>query len=273
MSLGERWDPDAPPRLAFGTWGLTDGCAGTVSHALEAGYRHIDTAQSYGTEAEVGEALRRTKLSRGQVYLTTKLDRWSMRQPAMKRSMEESLRKLQTDYVDLLLIHWPSREVPLPETIEGMQELVDRGWVRQIGVSNFTSQQLHQACELAPIACTQVEYDPYLRQPALLCAAAQMATPLFAYSPIARGRAAVDPLLEGIGARYGRTASQVALRWILQQEGVGAVVRSSNVARITENMRVFDFALTQAEMEAISSLSCGYRLVNPVDAPRWDHVV
>ncbi|WP_397547011.1 aldo/keto reductase [Rhodothermus marinus] len=259
------------PALGLGTWGLWGVvCERAVAQALALGYRHIDTARAYDNEAEIGRALRRSGVDRASVFLTTKVW-WDQLAPeALRRSVETSLRLLQTDYVDLLLIHWPNPHVPLPRTLEAMLRLQAEGKVRHLGVSNFSPALLCEALRHAPIFCNQVEYHPYLRQEALLELARRHDLLLTAYCPLARGLVRRDPVLQEIGRRYGKTAAQVALRWLVQQDHVAAVPKAARLEHLRENLAIFDFSLTPDEMARIDRLARGLRLIDPPWAPDWN---
>lgn len=262
------------PAIGFGTWQLQAAIAtSAVLEALKVGYRHIDTAQIYGNEAEVGEGLRRSGVPRDDVFLTTKVWTDSYRDGDLQRSVEESLRKLGVDHVDLLLLHWPNPDVPLAETIKAFASVKAAGLTRHLGVSNFTTALLAEAVDLvgAPLATDQVEYHPFLDQTAVKAALDARGMALTAYSPIAHGRAAKDATICGIAKAHHKTPSQVSLRWLIQQGGVAAIPRSANAARIAENFDVFDFELTDPEMTAISALrSSDGRITSPSWAPAWD---
>ena len=242
------------PTVGLGTWRLTgEQCRGTVRTALELGYRHVDTAQEYGNERQVGGALRDSDVDRTDVFVTTKLGRGNRGYDDVIRSTEESLAKLGTDYVDLLLIHWPNLTTPLRETLAAMNELVDEGNVRSIGVSNFDLDRLTRARELSEheITTNQVQYNPYWSQSELLdyCRIHDIA--LTAYSPLAHGGALDDPVLKEIGARYDRTPAQVAIRWLVQQPNVVTVPKATSRRHLSENLDVFEFELTAEEMDRI----------------------
>jgi 2,5-diketo-D-gluconate reductase B len=262
------------PALGLGTWQLSGrGCNEAVRHALDLGYRHIDTAQIYGHETEVGWAVRDSGLARDQIFLTTKLAPGNHAAAAVKRSTEESLRRLATDHVDLLLIHWPTGEVPLGETLGALAALRQAGKARHIGVSNFTVALLEEAIDThgADLLCNQVEYHPYLSQRAVLAALRRHGMMLTAYSPLARGRVQRDPVLTRIGATYGKSPAQVALRWLLDQEGVVAIPKAASRAHLAANLAVFDFALSASDRAQIDALRDGYRVVDPAGwAPDWD---
>jgi diketogulonate reductase-like aldo/keto reductase len=244
------------PALGLGTWQLTgQSCRETVETALEMGYRHIDTAQAYGNERQVGLGIEAAAADREDVFLTTKLDGSNRDERSVRRSTRESLNKLGTDYLDLLLIHWPNTPwmASLSETLGAMNDLVEEGLVRHIGVSNFSPSLLGKARDISstPIFTDQVQYHPYWDQRKLLDYCRIHDVLLTAYSPLARGGVLDDPALVQIGNRYGKSPAQVALRWLLQQEGVAAIPKASSREHLEANMAVFDFELTDAEMERI----------------------
>jgi len=244
------------PALGLGTWQLTgQTCRETVETALEMGYRHVDTAQAYGNERQVGLGMNAAAVDREEVFLTTKLDGSNRDERSVRRSTRESLNKLGTDYLDLLLIHWPNTPwmAPLSETLGAMNDLVEEGLVRHIGVSNFSPSLLDRARDIssAPIFTDQVQYHPYWDQRKLLDYCRIHDVLLTAYSPLARGGVLDDPALVQIGNRYGKSPAQVALRWLVQQEGVAAIPKASSREHLEANLAVFDFELTDAEMERI----------------------
>lgn len=258
------------PALGLGTFQLEgETCREAVRHALEIGYRHIDTAQIYGNEEQVGRALKQSGLDREEVFLTTKVWRGSLSRREVRRTSEGSLRRLGTSYVDLLLIHWPNPEVPVEESLEALEALRDEGKARVIGVSNFPPALLTRALAAAPVACNQVEYHPYLAQTDLLGLARAHGLALTAYCPLAQGKLVQDPVLADIAAGHGKTAAQVALRWLLEQEPVAALPRSSDPGHRRANFQVFDFELNEAERTRIDALARGDRVVNPPFAPDW----
>jgi 2,5-diketo-D-gluconate reductase B len=263
------------PALGFGTYGMArPDMLRMIPSALKAGFRHIDTAQIYRNEAEVGECVAASGLRREDVFLTTKV--WVANYPerAFTRSVDDSLRKLRTDYIDLLLLHWPSEAVPLAEQIAGLNTAVQAGKVRHIGVSNFNSTLMAEAVKLstAPIITNQFEYHPYLNQKVLIDACRRLGVSVTAYCGMAVGRVFDEPILKDIAAAHGKTVAQLVLRWLLQQDGVIALSRSTNPKRIASNMQVLDFTLSPAEMAAIHDLARdGSRIVDPPGlAPHWD---
>ena len=259
------------PVLGLGTWQMEGkSCERAVEEALDMGYRHVDTAQLYGNEAEVGRALRASEIPREEIFLTTKIWMESLDRASVLRTAGESLRRLDTDYVDLLLIHWPSKTVPLEETLGAFRQLREQGKARSIGVSNFPPSLLRRALEIAPIVCNQVEFHPYLSQAALLDLARRHDLLLTAYSPLARGEVNQDRTLREIGKRHGKTPSQVTLRWLIQQDHVAAIPKASSPGHLRANLEIFDFVLSDEEMRRISELDRGRRLINPPIAPEWE---
>ncbi|MXR50912.1 aldo/keto reductase [Halovenus sp. WSH3] len=247
------------PPVGFGTY-QTGGykCYNAVAKALEAGYRHIDTAMAYDNEAAVGRAIDQSSVSREDVFLTTKIKGYTelLEHDRLLEAADGCLERLDTDYIDLLLIHWWNPDVDMEETFAAMDELVDAGKVDHIGVSNFSVDQLKQAMEFtdAPIFTNQIEYHPYWSQPELLSFCQENDIVLTAYSPLAEGRTVDDGTLGEIGSRYGKTPAQVSIRWLIQQENVVTIPKSVTPEYIRENIRVFDFELTDAEMRRITEL-------------------
>ena len=261
----------AIPKLGIGTWQNTgDQCVETVRHAVEMGYRHVDTAQVYDNEREVGEGIAAADVPREDLFLTTKVWRSNLRADDVERSVRESRDRLGVEYIDLLLIHWPHPRVPVEETLGAMAALQSEGVVRHLGVSNFTRGQLREAMDAVdgPIVADQVQYHPYRDQSDLreFCVANDVA--LTAYSPLARGDVLDDPDLAAIGERYDKSAPQVALRWLVQQEGVVAIPKATGRDHLEANLDVFDFSLTDEEMATIHGLrgSLGRRIRNVAPA-------
>ena len=260
------------PIVGLGTWALRGrDCARLTEQAIRIGYRHIDTAQMYENEREVGEGVRASGL-RAQVMVTTKVQPTMLAPPDLERSVKESLAKLRLDVIDLLLIHWPNPRVPLVETLGAMAKMKHGGYVRALGVSNFTVALLEEANRVTtePLVCNQIEYHPFLNQDIVLAACRKADMAVVAYSPIARGGAKGDAELERIGKAHGKSAAQVSLRWLVQQ-GVVVIPRTSKVERLQENFDLFDFELSDAEMQEIAGLARGGgRIVNFAWAPKWD---
>jgi diketogulonate reductase-like aldo/keto reductase len=262
------------PVIGFGTGWMGPDCVGTVARALACGYRHIDTARKYGTERGVGEAIRASGVPRDQLFVTTKVSDENLRADDFARSVDHSLEHLGLDAVDLLLIHWPNRAIPLRETIGALAKAKRQGLARHIGVANFTVALLDEAVALCPepLVTNQVEHHPYLDQSKVRAACRRHGLILTGYCPLGRGRLPNDPVLAEIGRHKGKTAAQVALRWALQQDRIVPIPRSTNPQRIAENIDLFDFTLSAAEMARISALARpGSRIADPAErAPDWD---
>jgi 2,5-diketo-D-gluconate reductase B len=263
------------PALGFGTWALSGQAAYQATRmVLDIGYRHLDTAQIYGNEAEIGRAIRDSGLPRSEIFLTTKIAPSNLRKADVRRSHEESLRRLGLDQVDLLLIHWPNAGIPLGETLEALTRLREAGKTRTIGVSNFTTALLRETIERhgADIVCNQVEYHPFLPQRRLLEAMRRYGLMLTAYAPVARGRVFRDPVLTAIGKKYGKSPGQVALRWLLDQDKVSAIPKAGRREHAAANIDIFDFHLAPEDRAAIDKLgSDADRMVEWAGyTPRWD---
>jgi len=259
------------PRLGFGTWLITgkDATEG-VRDALEIGYRHIDTARAYDNEAEVGQGIADSGIDRADLWLTTKIWLDDFEPHKLKRAAEDSLRNLRTDYLDLLLLHWPNPEVPVERSVEAMRDLQEAGRIRHAGVSNFPAGMLSRALDIVPLFADQVEYHPFLAQDALLDLARERDFTLTAYSPLAHGKVPGHPELTAIGEQYDKSAGQVALRWLLDQPKVTTAAKASSHDRRVENFQVFDFELSDADRERIAQLPKDMRTANPAWAPDWD---
>jgi diketogulonate reductase-like aldo/keto reductase len=260
------------PRLGFGTFQLADDRAyDAVRVALEAGYRHLDTAQGYDNESRVGQALADSEVDRDQVFVTTKLKPDNAGADDVHTTTDRSLKDLGLEHVDLLLLHWPADDVaPLEETLTAMTEVKDAGKTRAIGVSNFPSAMLARAFDLAPIVTDQVEHHPFLAVDPIETVLHERGGFLTAYSPLARGQVADDPTLREIGEAHGVTAAQVALRWLLQKPATVAIPKSGTPERIRANADVFGFELADDEMARISGLDRQQRLIDPDGGPDWD---
>jgi 2,5-diketo-D-gluconate reductase B len=263
------------PALGFGTFRMSGpDVLRIVPEALKIGFRHIDTAQVYGNEAEVGTAIGQSDIPRSDIFLTTKVWVDNYRQGAFSASVDESLQKLKTDYIDLLLLHWPGSPVPLAEQIERLNAVQQDGKVRHIGLSNFNTHQMDEAARLsvAPLVTNQVEYHPYLDQLKVLEDAERLGMSITASYAMADGRVPRDPVLNDIGSHHGKTAAQVALRWLIQQYGVVALTKTVTQSRLAENFDIFDFVLSADEMKAIHLLAePDGRIANPQGlAPVWD---
>jgi 2,5-diketo-D-gluconate reductase B len=266
----------AIPAVGYGTmlFPEPERAVGLVQHALECGYRHIDTARKYGSEQWVGEGIRASGLPREDIWVTTKVTEENAKADDFARSVETSLETLGLDYVDLLLIHWPQPLVPLEETLGALAKAKRDGLARNIGVSNFTIALLDEAVAKCPepLFTNQIEYHAYLRQDRLIAACRKHGLLVTCYAPLARTAVMEDPVVQAIAATHDRTPAQVALRWLVQQPGVGIVPRALELHEIEENIGLFDFALSKAEMVSISALQDNnLRVVSPeVRRPVWD---
>jgi len=245
------------PLLGLGTWDLRGRtCARIVEAALRLGYRHIDTAEMYDNEREVGEGLHASGVKRGDVFVTTKMWPSHFAPRELERAARESLSRLRVRQVDLLLLHWPNPQIPLADTLGALCKVKRDGLTRHIGVSNFTVKLVAEAVQLAtePLVCNQVECHPFLDQSKVIAASRKHGMAVVAYSPIARGGARNDKVLARIGAAHGKTAAQVCLRFLVQQEIV-VIPRTSKEQRLSENAAIFDFSLSAAEMAEIDRLA------------------
>jgi 2,5-diketo-D-gluconate reductase B len=259
------------PALGFGTFELKgDTCHKAVIKALETGYRHIDTARMYNNEAEVGEAIQDAKIPREDLFLTSKVWWEDLSPHAIRKAIETSLKQLQTDYLDLALIHWPNPKFSLEESIETLQVFQDAGKIRHFGVSNFPAVHFHEAVGYGDIFCNQVEYHPLLKQDTVLNTVRDHGAALTAYAPLAQGEAIGYPELESLADKHGKSSEQVALRWLIEQDNVLAIPRSSNPKDIESNFDIFDFELDAEDKAVIEKLPKNQRQINPSFAPEWD---
>ncbi len=263
------------PALGFGTSGLHGDEARRMTEiALESGYRHIDTAEDYGNEGEIGAAWQTSGIEREDLFLTSKVWPNHFVEGAFRASVEGSLERLGTDYLDLLLLHWPLFEdTNLEAVVERLNAARNDGLAKYIGVSNFNVRLVERAWSATsfPLVANEVEYHPFLDQGKTLRQAADQGMVLIAYCPVARGRTARDPVLHAIGEAHGKTGAQVALRWLLQQ-GAVPIPRTSSLEHCLENRDIFDFQLGPDEMTRIHELARpDGRLIDPEHyAPEWD---
>jgi diketogulonate reductase-like aldo/keto reductase len=263
------------PAIGFGTSQLRD-CAEIVANAIKAGYRNIDTAWKYGSEKGVGEGMRASGVRREEIFLGTKVSHEYLRAADFARSVDESLANLQVDYVDLLLVHWPSPEkVPLAETMGALAKAKRDGLARHVGVANFNIALLEEAIRLCPepIVNLQAEYHPYLDQSKVVAACKRLGVAMTAYCPLGRGRMPSDPVLNEIAKHKGKSVAQIALRWLVQQGNIIPIPRTSKPERMAENLDVFGFSLTDDEMKRIFTLKRpNGRIANPGGgrSPAWD---
>jgi 2,5-diketo-D-gluconate reductase B len=259
------------PRIGLGTWPMKGAeCQAAVESALALGYRHIDTAEMYGNEDAVGAGIAASGLPRGEVFLTTKIWWDKPNGDSIRHAFDASLARLATPYVDLLLIHWPSPELDLADALAGLAAIRAEGRARSIGVSNFPPKLLRRAIgQGVNLACLQVECHLMLNQSALLgiCRDARMG--LTAYSPLAKGANLDLPAVAQVAAKHGATLAQVALAWLLAQDGVAMVPKAASPARQKENLGALAVKLDAADMAALSGLPKDRRFVDPSFAPDW----
>jgi 2,5-diketo-D-gluconate reductase B len=263
------------PLVGLGTWDLRGRtCARVVEQALRLGYRHIDTAEMYDNEREVGEGLRASGVKRDEVFVTTKIWPSHFAPRELERAAKESLVRLRLSEVDLLLLHWPNPNIPLSETLPALCKLKRMGLARHIGISNFTVALIEEAVTIAaePLVCDQIEMHVFLDQSKVVSACRRHGMAVVAYSPIARGGVKNDQVLDRIGRVHGKSAAQVSLRFLVQQ-GIVVIPRTSRVERLSENFSIFDFELSPAEMTEVAGLAHrDGRVVNYSysGSPKWD---
>ena len=263
------------PKLGLGTFRLKgDECADAVEGALGLGYRHIDTAEMYDNEEAVGRGIAASSVARGDIFLTTKVWWQHLAGDDMARAAEASLKRLGTDYVDLYLIHWPAPEMDLGDALEKLVRIKEQGMARSIGVANFPSALLRRAVgEIgAPIACNQFEYHVLLGQGRMVDEARAVGAASVAYCPLAQGRLAEQPALAEIGQKHGVSAAQVALKWLLDQDGVAAIPKAGRRESQQANLDALTLVLDDADRKTIAALPKDQRCVNPGFAPAWDPV-
>jgi 2,5-diketo-D-gluconate reductase B len=263
----------AIPRLGFGTFRMPGGGAQpAVETALALGFRHIDTAAMYENEAAVGAALAGSGVARDELFVTTKVWRDQLAPDALERAFDDSLARLRLDYVDLYMIHWPAQDMDMAATLEALIALRESGRTRAIGVCNFNLPMIRRAVDEigAPIAAHQLEYHPFLAQSGMLAYLRSRNIPLTAYAPLAQGRAASDPTLAGVGQKHGATAAQIAIAWLLDQEGVVAIPKAARRESQQSNLDALKIRLDDEDRAAIASLPKNQRYVRPPFAPDWD---
>jgi 2,5-diketo-D-gluconate reductase B len=261
------------PRLGLGTYRMQgDACRAAVESALALGYRHIDTAEMYGNEEAVGAAIADAGVPRKDLHVTTKVWNENLAPDAMRRAFDTSLKKLRLDRIDLYLVHWPAAKMNLPAMFETLMKLKQEGRTRAIGVANFNVALLKKVIEeiKAPIACNQVEYHVMLDQTALRKYMTAKSLPLVAYCPLAKGRAASNETLIAIGKKHGATPAQVALKWLLDQDGVAAIPKASRAESQRANLGALNIGLDDEDRQAIANLPKDRRCVSPGFAPAWD---
>ena len=263
------------PRLGLGTFRMNGAvCQAAVESALSLGYRHIDTGQMYGNQKAVGDGIAASDVARGDIHLTSKGHHSIQSPDEFRAACAESLRLLRTDYLDLYMLHWPRPGTNLPAALETLMELQDAGFVRKIGVANCTVAHLRQAIEEvgAPIVCNQIEYHVMIDQGPVLDYMRAHGLPVIAHVPLAQGQLAGNEVLAGIGRRYGASAAQVALAWLLGQADVAAIPKAARPESQIANLEAVELRLDDADRAAIAALPKTLRCVNPPFAPVWDSV-
>ncbi len=261
------------PKLGLGTFRMQgDACRAAVESALKLGYRHIDTAEMYANEEAIGAALAASGVARQDLHITTKIWHENLAPDAIRKAFDASLKKLRIDQVDLYLVHWPSKNMNLPAIFETLMKLKEEGRTRAIGVANFTTALLKTVVDeiRAPIACDQVEYHVMLDQTPLRKYLSARSIPLVAYCPLAQGRVASDETLARIGKKHHASAAQVALKWLLDQDGVAAIPKASRAESQQTNLDALKVKLDDDDRSAIAALPKTMRCVNPGFAPAWD---
>ena len=261
------------PKLGLGTFRMQgDACRAAVESALDLGYRHLDTAEMYANEEAIGAALAASKVARKDLHITTKVWNENLAPDAIRRAFDASLKKLRLDHVDLYLVHWPARNMNLPAMFETLMKLKEEGRTRAIGVANFNIALLKTVVEeiKAPIACNQIEYHVMLDQTAIRKYMASKSLPLVAYCPVAQGRAATNEALIAIGKKHNASGAQVALKWLLDQDGVAAIPKAARRESQQANLDALNIKLDEADRKAIAALPKDQRFVKPGFSPVWD---
>ena len=262
---------ETAPQPGFGTSGHEgDSCTENVVRALEAGYRHVDTAQMYGNEREVGEAIERADVDREEVFLATKVKPANLASDDVVSSTEESLDRLGVDAVDLLYVHWPTDAYDPESTLPAMDAVVERGWTRNVGLSNFTVEYLEEARDIleTPVTAHQIELHPWLQQDELVEYGREHDIATVAYCPIMQGRADEDETLSAIAADRDATAHQIALAWHHQRDGVVAIPKGSGT-HVEANLEASEIELTDEEVARIDATEREERLIDP-DSAAWN---
>lgn len=269
-------DKTGIPPVGLGTSSARtpDEATAAISRGIEAGYRHLDSAQNYGTEGPMGEAVRRSGIPRSEFFLTTKVGDARLDKASFLPSVEKSLRTIGVEQVDLLLVHWALKNdaVPFESYMEDLAEAKARGWARMIGVSNYPIARLKQTEALlgrGAIVTNQVEISPYLQAPKLTAFARSIGLTLTAYRPLAQGAVADDPVLQRIGATHGVPAATIALAFLIA-EGHIVIPASGDPQRLRDNLRAGEVILSDADIADIRGLDRGHRIINPEKAPAWD---
>jgi diketogulonate reductase-like aldo/keto reductase len=261
------------PMIGLGTMTLKgDVCVQAVKTALQMGYRHLDSAAFYGNEVENGEGMRQSGIKREEIFLCTKVRQENLMPDDFVKVIDQSLVNFKLPYVDLLLIHWNNKDIPFKLSIGALCKAKKDGKAKHVGVANFTSKMLDEAWAVTsePLVCNQIEVHPFINQDKVLAACKKHGMAVVAYVPIARGKVPGADVLERIGKAHGKSASQVSLRYLVQL-GCCPIPRTANPAHMKENLEVFDFKLSDAEMAELKKLNAtNMRVVNPPHAPVWD---
>ena len=263
----------ALPKLGLGTYRMTGvACQAAVESALALGYRHIDTGRMYANEEAVGAGLIASGLPREAYFLTGKVCHALATPDEARASLDETLRRLRTDYLDLCLLHWPRAGLDVPGILEMLTRARQDGKTHRIGVANFPLRLLRNVVEevRAPIVCNQIEYHVLLDQTPILTYLRAHAMTLIAHVPLAQGRLAAHPDLARVAGRHGATPAQVALKWLLDQDNVAAIPKAERETSQRENLRALELSLDNADRAAIAALPKDQRFVNPPFAPGWD---
>jgi 2,5-diketo-D-gluconate reductase B len=262
----------AIPRLGFGTFRMPgSGSQPVVESALALGYRHIDTAAMYENEDAVGAAIAAAQVPRNELFVTTKVWHDQLAPAAIRKAFDTSLRKLKLDYVDLYMVHWPSRDMDIAAVMEALTALREEGRTKAIGVCNFNMPMMRTAVDEigAPVAALQIEYHPFLDQSAMLAYLRGKKIPLTAYAPLAQGRAATDETLRAIGEKHGVSAAQIAIAWLLDQDGVIAIPKARRPQSQQSNLDALSVKIDDDDRRAIAALPKNQRYVQPPFAPDW----
>lgn len=253
------------PVLGLGTWQLTgNGCTETVKKALQLGYCHLDTADAYGNHRDIALALEESEIDRSELFITSKVSRLDLHYDDFLKTTERILKELAIEYLDLLLIHWPNKDIPIEETLKAMAELKERGKVSNIGVSNFTEAHLEEALKLYPdlISVNQVEFHPYLYQKELLDFCQKHNIVITAYSPLAQGRIFKDQQIEKLAEKYNQSPAQLVLKWLMEK-GIVVIPKASSLEHLKDNLEVLNLKLANGVLEVLDTLNEDKRFITP----------
>lgn len=257
------------PRIGLGTYKLTGpACIEAVTSALDAGYRHIDTAQMYGNEVEIGKAIGASSVPRNEIFITTKI--WPANFHRLTEAVEESLQNVKLDKLDLLLLHWPGEVAATNAAMDALNNVLHKQYATHVGVSNFNIALLTKALSAAPIVCNQVEYHPLLNQQKLFKFMTEHQLFATAYSPLAQGRAVSNETVLALAAKYKRTPAQICMRWLMQQPNVVAIPKAASLEKQINNLNVFDFSMSDEDMQELFAIGTNKHFVNASTAPVWD---